>query len=162
VTEASVSLDLPEEGLLARIVRLNMAVSQAFEAIIGEAGINLADYLVLAVVRRSPGQRSAPTAICEVLGRTTGGMTLTLDRLEQAGWLKRIHNPSDRRRVVVSLTPARMRLARRVNEALHEWEQHLELPSDPDALHRVLDVLTTAVSGRGVPHAASRNVLGRS
>ena len=46
----------------------------------------MADYLVLGVVRRSPGHRSAPTAICEVLGRTTGGMSLTLDRLEAAGW----------------------------------------------------------------------------
>ena len=158
MSDASIALELPEEGLLARIVRLNIAVSRIFEAITGAAGITLADYLVLAVVRRSPDHRSAPTAICEVLGRTTGGMTLTLDRLEQAGWVKRTNHRSDRRRVVVSLTPAGLRLARRVNEKLHGWEQHLELPPDLDTVHRVLDQLTEAVSDRDVPvAAASRN-----
>ena len=155
MTEPAVSLELPEEGLLACIVRLDLAVTQVLEAITGRAGISLADYLVLAVVRRSPGQRSAPTAICEVLGRTTGGMTLTLDRLEQAGWLRRLNHRSDRRRVVVTLTAAGMRLARRVNEALHDWERDLELPADRNTVSHVLDALTEAVSTRGVPEATA-------
>jgi DNA-binding MarR family transcriptional regulator len=147
-------LELPEEGLLARIVRLNLAVTQVLEAITGAAGISLADYLVLAVVRRSPGQRSAPTTICDVLGRTTGGMTLTLDRLEHTGWLRRSSHHSDRRRVVVTLTPAGRRLARRVNRALHAWERDLELPGDRDEVDHVLDALTEAVATRVVPEAA--------
>ena len=57
-------------------------------------GSRFADYLVLGVVRRSPGQRSAPTAIGDVLGRTTGGMSLTLDRLEAAGLVRRTPTPT--------------------------------------------------------------------
>ena len=65
----------------------------------------MGDYLVLSTVRRSPGGRNAPTQLCRVLGRTTGGMTLTLDRLESNGFLRRLPDPDDRRRVIVALPP---------------------------------------------------------
>ena len=41
------------------------AVTQVLESIARPAGLAFADYLVLGVVRRSPGQRSSPTAIAE-------------------------------------------------------------------------------------------------
>lgn len=140
------SLDLPADGLMSRIVRLNIAVTAALEDLTGAAGIVLADYLVLSVIRRSPNGRSAPTAICDVLGRTTGGMSLALNRLEAAGWVRRAVDRTDRRRVVVSLTASGLRLATRVNEALHAWEQSLDLPGDRDAIHLVIDDLAAAVA----------------
>lgn len=147
------SLDLPAEGLMARIVRLNIAVTSALEEITGAAGIGLADYLVLSVIRRSPGGRSAPSAICEVLGRTSGGTSLALNRLEAAGWVRRALDRTDRRRVIVSLSPSGLRLASRVNDALHVWEQSLDLPGDRDAIHRVIDDLAAAVAAAGLPPA---------
>ena len=138
----------PDDGLLGAIVRLNLAVSQVLEDITGSAGIALADYLVLGVVRGAPGGRSAPTAICETLGRTTGGMSLTLDRLEAAGWLRRSPDPDDRRRVVVELTPAGLALATSVNQRLHEWEASLELETEAAAVRSVVDGLTHAVRRR--------------
>ncbi len=78
-------LDLPDDGLLGAIVRLNLAVTHVLEDVAHTSGLTFSDYLVLGVVRRSPGQRSSPTAIATVLGRTTGGTTLTLDRLATAG-----------------------------------------------------------------------------
>jgi DNA-binding MarR family transcriptional regulator len=141
---ADAGLDLPEDGLLGRIVRLNLAVTTGLESLAEAHGISLGDYLVLGVVRRSPGRRSAPTAICDVLGRTTGGMTLTLDRLVAAGWVKRSVDRSDRRRVVVELTAAGLRLATRVNRALHDWESSLALTRDPAAVMDVLDEVTAA------------------
>ena len=120
-------LELPGIGLVARIVRLNLLVTRLIDGIAGAEGVATADYLVLAVVRRSPGHRTSPTRICELLGRSTGGMTLTLDRLEAAGWLTRAPDPSDRRRVVVALTDAGLELSTRVNDALHAWERGLGL-----------------------------------
>jgi DNA-binding MarR family transcriptional regulator len=117
----------PDAGLLGRIVHLNALVTQILDGVAGRAGITMADYLVLAVIRRSPGHRSSPTRICERLGRTTGGMTLTLDRLEAAGWLERSQDAHDRRRVVVELTPQGLALATGINEALHAWERSLGL-----------------------------------
>ena len=138
-------LDLPDGGLLGSIVRLNVEVTQVLEAIAGAADLTFADYLVLGVVRRSPDGRSAPTAIANVLSRTTGGMTLTLDRLEAGGLLRRTRHADDGRRVVVELTPAGARVAKRVNDALHTWESHLDLPMPVVQAVRVLDAVTDAV-----------------
>jgi DNA-binding MarR family transcriptional regulator len=123
----SAGLDLPEadEDLLGHVVRLEILVGRVLERIAGDAGVSAADYLVLGVVRRSPGHRSAPTAICDVLGRTTGGMTLTLDRLERAGWVRRLPDPDDRRRIVVEATAEGLAVAVAVNDELHRWEAGL-------------------------------------
>jgi DNA-binding MarR family transcriptional regulator len=140
-----VALELPDDGLLGVVVRLELAVTQALEGITATAGLSLGDYLVLAAIRRSPGGRSAPTAICDLLGRTTGGMTLTLDRLEAAGRLRRSPDPTDRRRVVLELTPVGLALATEVNAALHEWERSLDLPGEPQQILAAVDALTDAI-----------------
>ena len=121
------ALDLPDgdDDLLGHVVRLEILVGQVLDRITTAHGISAADYLVLGVVRRSPHRRSAPTAICEVLGRTTGGMSLTLDRLERAGWVRRLPDPSDRRRIVVEATESGSALAASVNADLHVWESAL-------------------------------------
>ncbi len=104
---------------------------------------------MLGVVRRSPGGRGRPTEMCAVLGRTTGGMTLTLDRLEAAGWVRRSADRDDRRRIVVSLTDEGLRLAEVVNRELHAWEQSLPLqPDDRAAAGAALGLLVGAVEAR--------------
>ncbi len=113
------------DGLLGHVVRLNVAVDRVLASITGDHDISVADYLVLGVIRRSPQHRSAPTAICEVLGRTTGGMTLTIDRLVRAKLVRRLPDPNDRRRVVVEATAAGVALAKKVNADLHDWERSL-------------------------------------
>ncbi len=138
------ALDLPEGGLLGAIVRLELAVTSVLDEIATRSGLSFADYLVLGVVRRSPDGRSAPTAIATVLGRTTGGTTLTLDRLEAAGLLRRRRSPDDGRRVIVELTDEGLLVATEVNDALHRWEARLAVPAP--ALVETLDGLTDAVA----------------
>jgi DNA-binding MarR family transcriptional regulator len=147
-------LDLPDIGLVARIVRLNLLVTRLIDTIAAAEGVATADYLVLAVLRRSPGHRTSPTRICEVLGRSTGGMTLTLDRLESAGWLTRAPDPTDRRRVVVELTDTGRELSARVNDALHAWEHGLGLgrAGRAEVLHSVDELLELFDTGT-VEHA---------
>ena len=124
---------------------LDLAVTDVLEGAAARSGLTFADYLVLGVIRRSPGGRSAPTAIAGVLGRTTGGMTLTLDRLEDAGLLRRRRSPDDGRRVIVDLTARGARLATEVNVALHEWESALALPGPAAEVVAMLDALAVAV-----------------
>ncbi|WP_274535038.1 MarR family winged helix-turn-helix transcriptional regulator [Pseudofrankia sp. EUN1h] len=134
-------------GLLARLVRLNMLVSTALEGLVEPFGLTVADYLVLGTIRHSPGGRGAPSRLCRVLGRTSGGMTLTLDRLAAAGLVHRAPDPTDRRRVVVRLTDVGDALSRGVNDRLHEWEDALSLPAGLRAeLDHTLDTLIDAVT----------------
>ena len=145
------------DGLLGHVVRLNVAVDRVLNRIVGAAGISVADYLVLGVVRRSPDHRSAPTAICDVLGRTTGGMSLTLDRLEKAGLVRRLPDPDDRRRVVVEATDEGVALAKRVNAELHRWEDSLGLGDDEhDDLAAALGRLTELIELIGQVPTAER------
>lgn len=130
-----------EPGLMARLVALQVVAGQQLEDIAAEHGIALADYLVLAVVRRSSDGVCAPSTICRVLRRTSGGMTLTLDRLVAAGWVTREPDPHDRRRVLLRLTEAGTRLALAVNGSLHEWERALVGRRRLDAIIHVIDDL---------------------
>jgi DNA-binding MarR family transcriptional regulator len=143
-------LGLPADvGIVARLVRLDLFVRRVLDGITAAEDIAVADYLVLAVVRRSPGHRATPSRICSILDRTSGGMSLALDRLEAAGWLVRSGDPDDGRRVVVALTPAGLALATRVNDALHEWEASLELtPAQQRDTARTVDRLLDRFAAR--------------
>ncbi|MHB1137817.1 MAG: MarR family winged helix-turn-helix transcriptional regulator [Microthrixaceae bacterium] len=145
-----------DDGLLGGIVRLNLAVTGVLEELTGRHGLSPADYLVLGVVRGAPDGRSAPTAIAEVLGRTTGGMTLTLDRLVAAGWVVRSPDPDDGRRVVVELTPEGHTLALGINAELHEWEAGLVLPAERARVVATVDGLTRAIAEHRSRAAAGR------
>jgi DNA-binding MarR family transcriptional regulator len=135
-------LDLPDVGLVARIVRLNLLVTSVLDELANAQGITPADHVVLGVLRRSPDRSSAPSRLCELLHRSSGGMSLTLDRLEAVGWIRRAPDPDDRRRIVVSLTDDGLAITTRVNDALHEWEAGLGLePAELDDTIGLVDGL---------------------
>ena len=46
--------------------------------------------------------------LSELMGLTTGAVTRVIDRLEQAGYVRRVPDPADRRRVIVELVPEKM------------------------------------------------------
>jgi len=70
------------------------------------AGLGLTGALTLVVVAMTGPAR--PSAIAQVTGLSTGGVTLLLDRLERDGLLQRAYgvDPQDRRAVIASLTDA--------------------------------------------------------
>ena len=52
---------------------------------------------------------STPGELARSTGLTTGGVTVMLDRLEKAGYVKRVPNPRDRRSVLVRLNPTKLK-----------------------------------------------------
>ena len=46
--------------------------------------------------------------LSELMGLSSGAVTRVIDRLEQAGYVRRVTDPADRRRVVVELVPEKM------------------------------------------------------
>lgn len=87
-------------------------------AVLQRFGLTIADFDVLNTLRRVGDQRgSKPSDLARSSLITTGAMTSRLDRLERVGLIRRAPDPSDRRGVLVSLTPQGSRVAR---QALHE------------------------------------------
>ena len=65
------------------------------------------EYRVLDSLRlRGANFRATPLELNRFAQITSAGMTRTLDRLEQAGYIDRSPNPEDRRSILVGLTPA--------------------------------------------------------
>jgi DNA-binding MarR family transcriptional regulator len=46
----------------------------------------------------------SPTELAQRVGFTTGGITTVVDRLEQAGYVRRVADPRDRRRLLIEKT----------------------------------------------------------
>ena len=46
--------------------------------------------------------------LSDLMGLTTGAVTRVIDRLEQAGYVRRVPDPADRRRVIVEVVPEKV------------------------------------------------------
>jgi DNA-binding MarR family transcriptional regulator len=90
--------------LLDEVRRSQNATDRFDQAVADAIGVNRTDMRCLDVIDREgpvPAGRLA-----EATGLTSGAITSVLDRLERAGHAQRVRDPSDRRRVLVELTPS--------------------------------------------------------
>jgi DNA-binding MarR family transcriptional regulator len=99
-------LDTWPYRLFATAVELERQLSSALDATFRQLGIRGGDYEVLGHLRRAgaPYERT-PTDLSQLMYLTTGAMTRRLDRLEKDGYLTRGPHGSDRRSIVIRLTP---------------------------------------------------------
>ncbi|CAD0214356.1 hypothetical protein AGRHK599_LOCUS2867 [Rhizobium rhizogenes] len=98
-------LDVGPMGLLGRLHRLSTHLGREVEAVLLKHGISSSAFDVLATLRRSgPPYRLSPGDLLAMTMVSSGTMTNRIDQLEKAGLVERIHNPQDRRSVLISLT----------------------------------------------------------
>jgi DNA-binding MarR family transcriptional regulator len=88
-------------------------------------GTNEAGFDVLASLRRSPDMRRTAGELAAETLVTTGGLTLRVKRLEEAGLVERERDPADARVVYVTLTEAGRRLVDEVADAHFANEQQM-------------------------------------
>jgi DNA-binding MarR family transcriptional regulator len=86
----------------AALRELAAAMDQLDEVAARIYGLNRTDMRALEIVSRSGPL--APTELARRLGFTTGGVTTVIDRLEEAGYVRRQKDQADRRRLVVEVT----------------------------------------------------------
>jgi DNA-binding MarR family transcriptional regulator len=100
-------LDLATEGIVERIQKLNKHLARAMNETLAEFNLDPGEWWLLGALRRSgPPYRLSPGQLAANLGLSSGAMTNRLDRLESAGLLRRLPDPSDRRALKVELTEA--------------------------------------------------------
>ena len=77
------------------------------EETLDEHGLSWGEWKVLGLLRHAgPPYRSSPGYLAERAELSSGAMTNRLDRLEAAGLIRRLPDPTDRRGVQVELTEA--------------------------------------------------------
>ncbi|WP_437969996.1 MarR family transcriptional regulator [Sorangium sp. So ce260] len=91
------------DGLGDRLGRELSTQSVLFHQAIAERlGLKGTDHKYLDVVRRAAEAGPVtPGDLVQLTGLTSGGVTGVLDRLEAAGFVRRVKHPSDRRQLVV-------------------------------------------------------------
>jgi DNA-binding MarR family transcriptional regulator len=92
------------EQVAAGLRKLSTEIDRLDQVAAERYGLNRTDMRALDIVGMTGPL--APTALARMLGFTTGGVTSVLDRLEQAGYIRRQPDPGDRRRQVVQVTEA--------------------------------------------------------
>ena len=104
--------DLDPEPLevVGRVIVLAQHLERSVNEALAVHGLTLGQFDILATLRRQPDGRLTPTQLLRSVVLSSGGMTNRLDRLEEAGWIRREADPGDRRGVVVALTPAGRKL----------------------------------------------------
>jgi DNA-binding MarR family transcriptional regulator len=99
-------LDTSPIGVIGRISRLSREIERLLEPVYAACGLEPGWYDVLATLRRAgPPYQLRPTDFAETLMLTSSGTTKRLDRLEAAGHITRQPDPSDRRGILIALTP---------------------------------------------------------
>ena len=104
VLPREVEIDLEVEALVDRISGINRRVRRGMERTLAEHGLSHPDWQVLTSLRLAADHRSSPGELAGDLELSSGAMTSRLDRLEEAGLVRRLPAPGDRRGVIVELT----------------------------------------------------------
>jgi DNA-binding MarR family transcriptional regulator len=106
IAEAGVAdIDPDVEGIVDRIGSIHHRMRKAQKATLREHGLTPEEWGVLTKLRLgSDACRSSPGDLANDLELSSGAMTSRLDRLQEAGLVRRLPDPDDRRGVVVELT----------------------------------------------------------
>ncbi|HEX9416138.1 MAG TPA: MarR family transcriptional regulator [Gaiellaceae bacterium] len=123
--ESFPSVDLTVEGIVDRINGLNRRILREMEETLQDFDLTFGEYKVLGSLRRAgPPYRRSPGELAKQEELSSGAMTNRLDRLEQAGFVRRIPDLADRRSIQVELTEAGKRA----------WEDAFAAQAEKEAL----------------------------
>ena len=128
------------EGLI-REFRVSCNQDDAFDSLAAEClGVTETDLRCLNIIENAGGLSAGDLAAQS--GLTAGAITGVIDRLEAAGFARRVLNPSDRRRVRVEVTSAFYRSAERIWGPLAaDWHATLSKRFVTEELERITDFL---------------------
>lgn len=114
-----------------------------------DSGMPHAYYMILAMLSESPGRARTMTELAEIVHSSPSRLSHAVNRLEEAGWVRRTKDAADRRTTIAELTDAgRAVLAEAAPGHVAEVRRHLFDPLTREqmaefrkALHALLAVL---------------------
>jgi DNA-binding MarR family transcriptional regulator len=136
--------DISKSDKVAALIsafRASGNLDRAFDNRAAEAlGVNLTDLHALNIVENRGGLTAG--ALAAEAGLTSGAVTGVVDRLERAGYARRVPDPADRRRIKIEVTD---RFYARADEVWHplatEWHAELARRFTTDQLDLITEFL---------------------
>jgi DNA-binding MarR family transcriptional regulator len=119
------SLDLATEGIIARIQSIAKHLERSMNTTLAKFDLSFGEWKVLGSLRYS-GQpyRLSPGDLSSCMNLSSGAMTNRLDRMEEAGLIRRLPDPDDRRGLQIELTDKGWQL----------WQDTVEVQAEKEAL----------------------------
>jgi DNA-binding MarR family transcriptional regulator len=154
-------LDPVTEGIVERIQHLAYDFDQSMAETLAASKLDRRAFQLLMELRRAgPPYRLSAGTLADSLRLSTGAMTNRLDRLEGAGFIRRLPDPNDRRGTLIEPTEAghaawdeavgaQARREAMFSKVLTEEER--------DELHRLLRRLMRAFPSYGHGHAKAKS-----
>ncbi|OOC54393.1 MULTISPECIES: MarR family winged helix-turn-helix transcriptional regulator [Nocardiopsis] len=141
--------------------RLSTAVVLFHEAVGQRLGLRALDHRALGLIERE-GPLTAG-ALAELTGLTPGAVTGLVDRLSRLGYVRRVPDPADRRRVLVSadtearpdLADAFTGLSRAMGDLVAKYDD-TELAAITDYVTNTIDILYAQTRRLGAPGPTGR------
>lgn len=133
-----------------QLARVSKSVGRAFNAALAEAGGSLPVWLVLSSLRSA--QWRSQLELAQALGIEGATLTRHLDGLEEAGLVRRMRDPDDRRAVRVELTNDGSALHGRLLDVVIRFNRRLLRgleASELEQLRAVLDRLERNAQATG-------------
>jgi MarR family transcriptional regulator, lower aerobic nicotinate degradation pathway regulator len=135
--------------------RVGFAIKERMMEAFEESGLSMYDHAILTLLDEEPTETQAQ--IADALGYDRSQLVGLLDELEQKGLVERRRDPDDRRRHVVSLTPAGKKTYARLREVAKQLDEEFLAPLDAaerKTLHALLLELAAYHDPRcgGAPH----------
>jgi len=99
------NLDPSPLEVVGRVLVLAQRLEERVSSILSEHKLTLGQFDILATLRRNgPRGELSPSELLKNVALSSGGMTARLDKLEEAGLIRRKPDPIDRRMLVIELT----------------------------------------------------------
>jgi len=122
-------LDTAAKAIAGRLVRLGTLFIDAIARVAATFDLSSNEYVILCVLRASgPPYALPPKAITPLMALSSGGMTNILHGLAARRLIERRPDPSDRRGVLIQITPDAIKL---INQAItaHVADEHRMIAS---------------------------------
>jgi DNA-binding MarR family transcriptional regulator len=134
----------PKRELIDELIsefRISGNQDSAFDNLAAERlGVNRTDLHCLNIIENSGGLTAGQLAA--EAGLTTGAVTGVIDRLERAGFARRVPDPGDRRRIKLEVTPKFYARADRIWGPLKaDWDSRLGRRFTTGDLERLIEFL---------------------
>jgi DNA-binding MarR family transcriptional regulator len=138
------TLGMSRQALLTRFTRAlyeNSTLAVFFHTAVAEQiGLGATEEKTLLILSDGP---LAAGEIAQKTGLTTPSVTSLIDRLERKGFVQRVRDPVDRRRVIVEVNPARLAELMQVFASVGSFEDLTEGYSD-EQLETIISYLNRA------------------